>query len=51
MSVGGEGNSYLCMSSDIHGARTLNSKASDVIFRVNTSSLNRDNWKTIGAVI
>lgn len=41
--------SYLAMSAQESGATTLNRASSDIVFRVNTSTLMRDNWRNWGA--
>lgn len=40
---------YLCMSASLAGATTLNGKATDVIFRVETKKLNSAAWEMKGA--
>ena len=48
-SVGRAAEAYLCMSGTEAGARTLQGKASDIIFRVKGSSLDVASWSQRGA--
>ena len=48
-SEGGEDGLYLCMSGKESGARTLEGRASDIIFRVARGSLNAGSWYKKGA--